>query len=31
MENLEQTYADGRIEFLKSGRPVGKRYFDEQP
>jgi len=30
-ENLEQMYADGRIEFRKTGMPVYKRYLDEQP
>jgi PIN like domain len=29
-ERLDQMYAEGRIEFCKSGRPVGKRYLDEQ-
>ncbi len=30
-ENLDQMYADGRIEFRKTGMPVYKRYLDEQP
>jgi hypothetical protein len=30
METLEQMYADGRIEFSQTGRPVGKQYLDEQ-
>ena len=29
-ENLDRMYAEGRIEFRTSGRPVGKRYLDEQ-
>lgn len=29
-ERLDQMYAEGRIEFLKGGQPVGKRYLDEQ-
>jgi DNA modification methylase len=30
-ENLDQMYADGRIEFRSTGMPVYKRYLDEQP
>ena len=30
-ENLDQMDAEGRIEFRKSGFPVGKRYLDELP
>jgi hypothetical protein len=30
-ENLDRMYAEGRIEFRKSGRPVDKRYLDEIP
>ena len=30
-EELDQMYADGRIEFRKNGLPVGKRYLSEQP
>jgi hypothetical protein len=29
-ENLDQMFAEGRIDFSKSGRPFGKRYLDEQ-
>jgi PIN like domain len=29
-EKMDQMYAEGRIEFTKSGRPVRKRYLDEQ-
>ena len=29
-ENLEQMYAEGRIEFRRTGMPVYKRYLDEQ-
>jgi hypothetical protein len=29
-ERLDQMYAEGRVEFSKSGKPVGKRYLDEQ-
>jgi hypothetical protein len=31
METLERMYADGRIEFRQTGRPVAKYYLDEQP
>lgn len=30
-EKLDQMYAEGRIEFRKTGMPVYKRYLDEQP
>jgi DNA modification methylase len=30
-ENLERMYAEGRIEFRRTGMPVYKRYLDEQP
>lgn len=30
-ERLEQMYAEGRIEFRRTGMPVYKRYLDEQP
>jgi len=29
-ESMDRMYADGGIEFTKNGRPVGKRYLDEQ-
>jgi hypothetical protein len=29
-ENLDRMHAEGRIEFRQTGRPVGKRYLDEQ-
>ena len=29
-KNLDLMYAEGRIEFSKTGRPFGKRYLDEQ-
>lgn len=29
-ENLDRMHAEGRIEFRQSGKPVGKRYLDEQ-
>lgn len=28
-EKIDQMYDEGRIEFLKDGNPVGKRYLDE--
>jgi DNA modification methylase len=30
-DNLERMYAEGRIEFRRTGMPVYKRYLDEQP
>lgn len=30
-ENMDKMYADGRIEFRRTGMPVYKRYLDEQP
>lgn len=30
-EKLDEMYAEGRIEFRKTGMPVYKRYLDEQP
>jgi adenine specific DNA methylase Mod len=30
-EKLERMFAEGRIEFRKTGMPVYKRYLDEQP
>jgi hypothetical protein len=30
-EKMDRMYAEGRIEFTNRGRPVRKRYFDEQP
>jgi hypothetical protein len=30
-ENMDRMYAEGRIEFTRTGRPRGKRYLDELP
>lgn len=30
LEKLEKMLAEGRMEFLKNGRPVGRRYLDER-
>jgi PIN like domain len=30
-DKMDRMYAEGRIEFTNSGRPVRKRYLDEQP
>ena len=30
-QNMDLMYAEGRIEFNRSGKPVGKRYLDEIP